>query len=111
MILWSVNREGPWKAFESFARTRKVLSPAYRDAQTPREPWLPRRVIRQGSVLASEIREIVVEGLAEPNRGAEDERFERDLSRLKELLDSGDDLYLCGARTRGLLDPTPSRIR
>ena len=111
MILWSVNPEGPWKAFESFARTAKVLSPAYQDAQTPREPWLPRRVIRQGSVIANEIREIVVKALAEPNRGAENERFERDLSLLKELLGSGDDLYLCGARTRGLLDPTPSLIR
>lgn len=67
--------------------------------------WLPRRMLRHGTVIAREIQQVVVAALSQPNDGPEDERFEKDLRQLLQLFESGEDFYVCGARVRQLLDP------
>lgn len=69
------------------------------------DPWLPRRVLRPGTPIAKQIQDSVRDLLALPNHGPEDVRFEEDLRQLVQLIESGEPLYVCGARVRQLLDP------
>jgi hypothetical protein len=104
MLLWSLD-EQLWTGFESSTRTHMVLVGAgvVKLEKTEMGPWLPPIEVQRTSDIAFRLKMMVSVVFDQPNGGAEDVRFEKDLHKLAELLELHESFYVASARGRSLL--------